>query len=66
MKKPKKPTVKLIDRNGNAFGIIARTRRALISAGEAKKIVNQYTQACMSSDSYDKVLQITMDYVEVI
>jgi len=65
MGKAKKPTVKLSDRNGNVFGIISRTRRALISAGEAKEIVNQYTQACMSSDNYDKVIQITMEYVEV-
>lgn len=66
MKKNKKPIVKLSNKDGNVFGIIARTRRALINAGANQEYVNKYTQACMSSDSYDKVLQITMGYAEVI
>ena len=61
-----KPEVKLTDEHGNVFSIIARVRRALIKAGADQEYVNQYTQACMTAEDYDKVLQITMDYVEVI
>nr|BDD45425.1 hypothetical protein 1 [Desulfobacteraceae bacterium] len=66
MKKPDiKPTVKLIDTNGNAFAIIGRVKDALLKAGADKGYVQQYMNQAMSGD-YDNLLCITMDYVHVI
>ncbi len=60
-----KPSVKLIDTNGNAFAIIGRVKQALINAGADKEYVNRYMDQAMSGD-YDNLLCITMDYVHVI
>lgn len=56
--------VKLIGEDGNVFSIIARVKRALIQAGleaEAKEYVDLATH----SSSYDEVLGLTMNTVEV-
>ena len=57
-------SVKLIGRDGNAFAIIGAVRRALHQAGlndEATKFV-QDAYAC---GSYDELLQLVTDPVEV-
>ncbi|MBA3010053.1 MAG: hypothetical protein FP812_07430 [Desulfobacula sp.] len=65
MTKPKiKPTVKLIDTNGNAFAIIGRVRNALFKAGADKEYVKKYLDEVMSGD-YDNLICVTMDYVNV-
>ena len=65
MKEPDiKPTVKLIDTNGNAFAIIGRVRDALKKAGADNEYVRRYMDEAMSGD-YDHLLGVTMDYVHV-
>lgn len=59
----KKPTVKLVGEDGNAFSILARVRRALLDAGmpeEAKAFMKEAT-----SGNYDHLLATTCKYVNV-
>jgi hypothetical protein len=65
MTEPKeKPTVKLIDTNGNAFSIMGRVKNALLKAGADKEYVKKYLGEAMNGD-YDNLLCVTMDYVHV-
>lgn len=67
MKGPdKKPTVKLIDEDGNIFGIMGKTKRALTYAGADKEYTNAFLQDIMSSDDYDHALQKVLRYVDVL
>lgn len=59
-----KPTVKLINTDGNAFAIIGRVTKALVKAGADKEYVDKYQKEVMSGD-YDNLLCVTMDYVNV-
>jgi len=59
-----KPTVKLIDTNGNALAIIGRVKNALVKAGADKEYVDKYLKEAMFGD-YDNLLCVTMDYVDV-
>jgi hypothetical protein len=59
-----KPTVKLIDTDGNAFAIMGRVRSALLKAGADKEYVDKYLKEAMFGD-YDNLLCVTMDYVHV-
>jgi hypothetical protein len=65
MKGPdKKPTVKLVGHDGNAFSIMGRVKQALKLAGADKEYIDQYLSKAMSGD-YDHLLAVTMKYVEV-
>jgi len=65
MTKPiEKPTVKLIDTDGNAFAIMGRVKDALRKAGADKEYVDKYLKEAMFGD-YDNLLCVTMDYVHV-
>ena len=65
MTKPKeKPTVKLIDADGNAFAIMGYVRESLLKAGADKEYVDQYLKEAMFGD-YDNLLCVTMNYVHV-
>ncbi len=65
MTEPKeKPTVKLIDTDGNSFAIMGRVKTALVKAGADKEYVKKYLDEAMSGD-YDNLLCVTMDYVHV-
>ncbi|MFH2060504.1 MAG: hypothetical protein ABIJ59_16595 [Pseudomonadota bacterium] len=59
-----KPTVKLIDTDGNAFAIMGRVKKALFKAGADKEYVDKYLKEAMFGD-YDNLLCVTMDYVHV-
>ena len=59
-----KPTVKLIDTDGNAFAIMGRVKQALFKAGADKEYVDRYLKEAMFGD-YDNLLCVTMDYVHV-
>ena len=59
-----KPVVKLIGENGNVFNLIGIVRRALVDNGlekEAKEMVER----AYKSQSYDEVLRMFMEYVEI-
>ena len=65
MRKPeKRPTVKLVGENGNAYGIMGRVKRALRSAGADQEYITKYLQESMTGD-YDHLLQTALKYVEV-
>jgi hypothetical protein len=59
-----KPTVKLIDRDGNAFSILGRVKKALWLGGADKEYIDRYLSDATSGD-YDHLLSVTMEYVEV-
>ena len=60
----KKPTVKLVGGDGNAFAIIGKTRRALRKAGASPDVIAKYAKEAMGGD-YGNVLVTTMKYVNV-
>jgi hypothetical protein len=65
MKGPEtKPTVKLVGKDGNAFGIMGRVRRKLAEAGADQEYVNKYLQESMGGN-YDNLLVTAMKYVNV-
>jgi hypothetical protein len=61
---PAKPTCKLIGTDGNAFSIIGRVRRALTKAGQGDR-AREFVEKAYRADSYDGVLQLCLEYVEV-
>jgi len=59
-----KPTCKLIGEDGNVFNIIGRVSQALKRAGMKDK-AEEFQKKAFASGSYDEVLRLCMDYVEV-
>lgn len=51
--------------DGNVFAIIATVSRALKQAGEPKA-AEEFTHAAMNCESYDAVLVLCMETVEVV
>ena len=64
MKSIKKPTVKLIGEDGNAFAIMARVEKALHKAGYSRGDMDKYLEEA-TSGSYDHLLSVTMKWVNV-
>lgn len=58
------PTCQLTGTNGNVFAVIANVRRALLDAGQRDRAA-EWCAAAMECDSYDAVLQLCFDYVDV-
>ena len=56
--------VKLTEENGNAFVILGKVQREMRKAGLTKEEINKYVEEATSGD-YDKLLQVTMEYVNV-
>mgnify|MGYP001585154738 CR=1 FL=1 len=63
--KPKYPniTVNLSDRDGNAFAILRRVRKAMRRAGISEEEITEFSHEAMSGD-YDHLLQTVMRTVE--
>jgi len=59
-----KPKCKLIGVDGNVFVIIGHVAAALKKAG-LKKEASEFTTKAFSSGSYDEVLQLCMEYVDI-
>ena len=59
-----KPTVKLIGRDGNAFAIMGRVKKALRRAGADQEYIDRYLSEATSGD-YDHLLVVSMGYVDV-
>ena len=57
-------TVKLTERNGNAFVILGTVTAALRRAGVKQSDIDSYMDDAMSGD-YDHLLQVTMKTVQV-
>lgn len=58
-------TVKLIGEDGNVFNIIGLVSRALKRGKVPADEVSKFQSAAFSSPSYDAVLQLCMEWVEV-
>ena len=59
-----KPACKLIGEDGNVFAIIGNVSRTLRRAGMADK-AKEFSAKAMNSGSYDEVLRLCMEYVDV-
>lgn len=63
-----KPVVNLIGEDGNAFAILGKVTQALKSwygPGLGNSIADEYQRRAMSGD-YNHLLNVTMEYVDVI
>jgi hypothetical protein len=59
-----KPTVKLVGEDGNAFSIMGRVKQSLRHAGADKEYIDKYLKEATSED-YDHLLVVSMEYVDV-
>jgi len=59
-----KPECQLIGGDGNVFVLIGNASRALKRVGLPEQ-ASEMTDKCFRAGSYDQVLQIIMEYVEV-
>ena len=59
-----KPIVKLTGRDGNAFSIMGRVKKALKHAGADKEYVDKYLKESTVGD-YSYLLAVSMEYVNV-
>ena len=59
-----KPTVKLIGQDGNVFNLIGIVSKALRKNGQANE-AKEFVEKAMTSDSYDEVLELIGEYVDI-
>ena len=59
-----KPKCKLIGTDGNVFNIIGLVSKCLKNNGKTEE-AKEFTKKAFSSGSYDEVLALTFDYVDV-
>ena len=55
---------RLIGTDGNVFAIIGKVRRTLREAGQPER-ASAFVERAFQPRSYDEVLQLCLDYVEV-
>ena len=60
-----KPEVELIGHDGNAFAILGRCQRASRKADWTKEQWEEFRTKA-SSDNYDNLLRVVMEYFEVM
>jgi len=59
-----KPECQLTGEDGNVFAIIARVSRALKQDGQRER-ATEFADKAMKQGSYDDVLRLCMEYVDV-
>lgn len=59
-----KPTVKLTETDGNVFAIISEVTRALRKSN--REIAAEFQTKAFQQNSYDDVLTLCMEYVEIL
>lgn len=59
-----KPECTLVGEDGNVFNVIGRVRRALLDARHDDE-AREFVERAFRSRSYDEVLQLVLEYVEV-
>lgn len=64
MKDNNKLVVQLIGENGNVFNLISIVKRALLSNDMGKE-AEEMVERAYKCQSYDEVLQLFMEYVEI-
>ena len=60
-----KPKCKLVGTDGNVFSIIGHVRKALKESGQPEK-AKEFCEKAFQQHSYDNVLRLCSDYVEVV
>jgi len=63
--RPMKPKCRLIGENGNIFNLMGIVSRTLKEAGETEKAEEMIQRITSGAKSYDEVLAILMEYVDV-
>ena len=58
------PVCRLIGTDGNVFAIIGKVRRTLREAGQPER-ASAFAERAFQSRSYDEVLQLCLEYVDV-
>jgi hypothetical protein len=61
---PRKPACKLVGEDGNVFNVIGRVKRALKDAGQPDR-AREFVQRAFGAQSYDEVLGLCHEYVDV-
>jgi hypothetical protein len=61
---PRKTPCKLIETDGNVFSIVGRVKRALERDGQPDR-AREFVRLAFASKSYDEVLALCLEYVEV-
>lgn len=64
MNSENKPSCKLAGEDGNVFNLIGIVKRTLVKDGQRDR-ANEFVLKAMKQKSYDDVLILIMDYVEV-
>ncbi len=59
-----KPRCRLVGTDGNVFSIIGTVKRALERAGQRER-ASEFVAKAMQAKSYDQVLALCFDYVDV-
>ena len=60
----RRPPCRLIGTDGNVFAIIGSVRQALRDAGQPER-ASEFVRRAFAAGSYDAVLQLCFEYVEV-
>jgi len=60
----KRPELRLVGVDGNAFNVMGLASQALRKAGASQETIKAYQAAAMEGD-YDHLLQVTMRYCDV-
>jgi hypothetical protein len=61
---PRKPYLKLVGQDGNAFNVLGLALRAARAAGWTKEQQELYADLAMSGD-YDNLLAVTQEFFDV-
>ena len=61
----RKPVCQLSGEDGNAYAVIGRVAKALKRDGQPERAA-EWSRKAMASDSYDALLRLAFDYVEVL
>ena len=62
--KDKRPKLKLVGQDGNAFNILGLARRAALKAGWPKEKLDAFLKECMGGN-YDNLLKVVQEYFDV-
>ena len=63
-RRPRKPPCRLVGTDGNVFSIIGLVKRALERDGQPDR-AGEFVKRAFASQSYDEVLVLCLEYVEV-
>lgn len=62
---PLRPRCQLVGTDGNVFAVIGAVRRALVAAGQRER-AREFVARAWAAESYDAVIALCFEYVEVL